>query len=113
MTNSNILNIDDLLSEAVDNIRDDRKEAKSLLKDLTAYVGGGQDRHKESALSLAKYIESCQKSNEQLLKIAVILKKTQEENSSITEEERNSIFEELNTAVRKPEKLNKEKKNVK
>ena len=102
-------NYDELIDEAIQNIRNDRQETKDLLVDLTAWIIGsnqnpGQsDRHKEVGFTLAKYLEVLQRSNEQLVKIAA-LSKGKEDNNDLTDDDRNTIFDELNSAVKAPTK---------
>jgi len=107
------LKFEELTKEAIQNIRDDRREAKDLLKDLTAYIAGGSDRHKEVGFALAKYLETLQRSNEQLVKISSLLKKKTDSDTEITDEERNSIFEELNAVAKQSTAtaIKKSKKN--
>ena len=69
---------DTLTSEAIDNIREDREQTKELLKDLV------------------KYIETLQRSNEQLVKIAGLKQKSEKDETGLSSEERNEIFNELN-----------------
>ena len=106
-------NFEDLIDESITNIRDDRQETKSLLNDLIVYIGTGSDKHREVGFTLAKYLETLQRSNEQLVKIAALIKKKDDNGSELTEDDRNSIFEELNTAIKqdKPETPKQKGKN--
>lgn len=84
------------LEEAVDNIREDRKKAESLLKDIASYIGGSQERHREVGLTAAKYLETLQRSNEQLVKITDILKKSiKSEYGDLDDNEKDSIYDEM------------------
>lgn len=87
---------DSLAEEAIDNIRADRDQTKELLKDLVKYLSNDEHRHKEVGFTAAKYVETLQRSNEQLVKIASLKQKTEVKDTSLSEEERNDIFEELN-----------------
>lgn len=90
--------IEKYLEEAVDNIREDRKRAESLLKDIASYIGGSQERHREVGLTAAKYLETLQRSNEQLVKITDILKKTlKSEYGDLDDAEKDSIYSEIET----------------
>ena len=62
-----------LAEEALTNIREDREQTKDLLKDLIKYLGGAEDRHRDVGLTAAKYVETLQRSNEQLVKIVALL----------------------------------------
>jgi F0F1-type ATP synthase membrane subunit b/b' len=84
------------LEEAIDNIREDRKKADSLLKDIASYIGQSQDRHREVGLTAAKYLETLQRSNEQLVKITDILKKSiKSEYGDLDEGEKDSMYDEI------------------
>jgi len=87
---------DKLTIEATKNVRDDRAQAKELLQDLIKYLSGADERHKEVGLTAAKYMETLQRSNEQLVKIAALQRKSSVEETSLSEEDRSEIFEELN-----------------
>jgi len=90
---------DSLTSEAIENIREDREKTKELLKDLVKYLSTDEHRHKEVGLTAAKYVETLQRSNEQLVKIAALKQKTEKVDTGLTEEERQEIFENLNGDV--------------
>ena len=85
-----------LAEEALDNIREDREQTKDLLKDLIKYLGGAEDRHRDVGLTAAKYVETLQRSNEQLVKIASLKQKGEKGSTGLTEEDREEIFKELN-----------------
>ena len=87
---------DSLAEEAIDNILADRDQTKELLKDLVKYLGNDEHRHKEVGLIAAKYVETLQRSNEQLVKIATLQKKGEAANTDLSSAERDEIFEQLN-----------------
>ena len=84
---------------AIENIRNDREQTKELLKDLVKYLSNDDHRHKEVGLTAAKYVETLQRSNEQLVKIAALKQKTEKADTGLTDEERQEIFENLNGDV--------------
>jgi F0F1-type ATP synthase membrane subunit b/b' len=90
---------DSLTDEAIENIRNDREQTKELLKDLVKYLSNDDHRHKEVGLTAAKYVETLQRSNEQLVKIAALKQKTEKADTGLTDEERQEIFENLNGDV--------------
>lgn len=93
--------IEKYLEEAIDNIREDRKKADSLLKDIAVYIGGSQERHREVGLTAAKYLETLQRSNEQLVKITDILKKSiKSEYGDLNENEKNSMYDEIESSLK-------------
>jgi len=85
-----------LAEEAIDNIRADRDQTKELLKDLVKYLSSDEHRHKEVGLIAAKYVETLQRSNEQLVKIATLQKKDEVANIDLSQQERDEIFKQLN-----------------
>ena len=89
-------NFESLTDEAIDNIRKDREQTQELLKDLVKYLSSDEHRHKEVGLTAAKYVETLQRSNEQLVKIAALKRKDEGESNNLSEEERAEIFEQLN-----------------
>lgn len=88
--------IDKYLEEAVENIREDRKRALSLLNDIADFIGQSQDRHKDVGQTAAKYLETLQRSNEQLVKISGLLQKTKDSDyGDLDKDEANSLYDEL------------------
>jgi|TARA_A100001515_G_C4497439_1_gene185492 hypothetical protein len=83
--------IDDYLKEAIDNIREDREITRELLDDAVKYVAKDEARHKEVGIILSKYVETLQRSNEQLVKIAGIMSKN-EKNDGLTEGDMEDIY---------------------
>ena len=89
-------NFESLVEEAITNIREDREQTKDLLRDLIKYLGGAEDRHRDVGLIAAKYVETLQRSNEQLVKISGLKQKEEKGETGLTSEERDEIFNELN-----------------
>ena len=65
----------DLLEEAVSNIREDRGLTYELINELRADLITNKVTHKEVGFTAAKYMETLQRSNEQLVKVIAIMKK--------------------------------------
>ena len=70
---------DELIQQAINNINEDRTAAKELLEDVAQYIGQQQDRYATSGMVAAKYLETLQRSNEQLVKLIGLMKKTDED----------------------------------
>ena len=83
--------VDKHLKEALDNIREDRKITRELLDDAIKFVAKDEARHQQIGLTLAKYVETLQRSNEQIVKIAAIMSKN-EKSEGITETEMEDIY---------------------
>jgi hypothetical protein len=83
--------LDDYLKEAIDNIREDREITRELLDDAVKYVAKDEARHKEVGIILSKYVETLQRSNEQLVKIAGLMSKN-EKNDGLSEGDMEDIY---------------------
>ena len=90
--------IDEHLKEALDNIREDRKITRELLDDAIKYVVKDEARHQQIGLTLAKYVETLQRSNEQIVKIAALMSKN-EKSDGLSE----SDMEDIYTMIKKEE----------
>ena len=64
---------DDQIKKALENIDEDRKVTKELLQDAIKYVAVDEARHRELGIVMAKYVETLQRSNEQLVKVIGII----------------------------------------
>jgi len=86
---------DNLLEEALENVRKDRTATKDLLSALKTEISSSLTNHSKSGVVAAKYVETLQRSNEQLIKIIAIIKKeqTKQEDTSLSTSEKDSIFE--------------------
>ena len=88
--------LDKLLKEATDNVREDRKKAELLLEDVIDYIAQQQDRHREVGLNAAKYLESLQRSNDQLVKITALFKsKMKSTYGDLDKDEKDGLYDEL------------------
>ncbi len=67
--------LDKYIDEVLDNIRNDRKITRELLDDAIKWLSKDESRHKEVGLVMSKYVETLQRSNEQLVKIAGMVSK--------------------------------------
>tara|TARA_R110000824_G_scaffold28264_10_gene95213 strand:- start:8372 stop:8674 length:303 start_codon:yes stop_codon:yes gene_type:complete len=63
------------IDEVLDNIRNDRRITRELLDDAIKWLSKDEARHKEIGVVMAKYVETLQRSNEQLVKIAAMVSK--------------------------------------
>lgn len=82
------------LEQAIDNIRNDRSIASELLGDVSEYIGQNKERHKDVGQVAAKYLETLQRSNEQLVKLTAMLQKADDdEYGDLTEGDRDELFE--------------------
>ena len=81
-------NVDQLLEQAINNVTKDREVTKELLDDVLQYLSKNEAHHREVGTIAAKYVETLQRSNEQLVKISALLQKknAEEDNYSIDSE---------------------------
>lgn len=86
----------DYIEQATKNITDDRAATKTLLMNLMQYMQTGDDRHREFGLIAAKYLETLQRSNEQLVKLAALVEKKTSKQDGITEEDKQELFDLIN-----------------
>jgi len=84
---------DSYLEEAIRNIRQDRAITQSLLTDLIIYMKKSEDNHKEVGQVAAKYVETLQRSNEQLVKLTALLQKKTSRSDNLTDDDRKQIFD--------------------
>ena len=85
-------NLDHYLESAIKNIEDDREVTKELLDDIMRYLSKNEQHHQSVGSIAAKYVETLQRSNEQLVKIASLKQKSQKEDNNLSAEERDEIF---------------------
>ncbi len=91
-------NLEKYIEDATKNIVEDRAATKTLLMTLMKYMQLGDDRHKEVGLVAAKYLETLQRSNEQLVKLAVLLQKSEHRVDGISEQDKQDLFDLINKA---------------
>lgn len=88
-------NVNDYLKEAIDNIREDRDVTKELLDDVLQFLAKGESTHRDVGLTAAKYVETLQRSNEQLVKISGLMLKqeTKESGVSLSDMDKDNIYD--------------------
>ena len=85
--------VENYIEQAKNNITEDRAATKTLLMNLMKYMQTGDDRHREVGLVAAKYLETLQRSNEQLVKLAALVQKNTKLDQNITEEDKRELFD--------------------
>ena len=85
--------LNNFIERANQNIIEDRAATKTLLMTVMKYMQTGDDRHREVGLIAAKYLETLQRSNEQLVKITALMQKKEGTNSGITEKDKEELFD--------------------
>jgi transposase len=84
--------LDHYLEKVVDNIENDRKITRELLDDVVRYLSKDEERHREVGMTASKYVETLQRSNEQLVKVAALIQKNQQKDMGLSEEDKNELF---------------------
>lgn len=95
----NSKDINNFISQAKSNIVEDRAATKTLLMSLMKYMNTGQDndKHREFGLIAAKYLETLQRSNEQLVKLAALIQKKERGDQGISEQDKQDLFDLINS----------------
>ena len=91
--------LDHYLEEAILNIRDDRAITKDLLDDVIRLIGKDEEHHKQVGTVAAKYVETLQRSNEQLVKISTIIHKQQAGDTGLSDSDKAEIFDILQNPI--------------
>jgi F0F1-type ATP synthase membrane subunit b/b' len=92
--------IDKFIDEAIKNIRNDRDVTRRLLDDVMIYLSKSDERHREVGITAAKYVETLQRSNEQLVKVATLLQKKESKQEGLTDNDKAEIFDLLQETSR-------------
>ena len=88
-------NLDHYLETAIKNIEDDRGITKELLDDVMRYLSKDEERHSQVGSIAAKYVETLQRSNEQLVKLSGLIHKQQLGDTGLSDDDRSDIFDML------------------
>jgi|15BtaG_2_1085339.scaffolds.fasta_scaffold00790_2 hypothetical protein len=89
------IKLESYILEAIKNIRNDRDVTSNLLTDLLLEIGkaGSTESHKDLGLIASKYVETLQRSNEQLVKLTSILSKKQDGSIRLDSQDKNDLFD--------------------
>ena len=74
--------LNSLIEQALDNIRNDRQTTEVLLSELQEYMNVSRERYADSGPVAAKFVETLQRSNEQLVKLAALVHKKEASRSN-------------------------------
>ena len=84
--------LDDIIKKALENIEKDREVTKDLLNDAITYLSKDESRHRDIGMTLAKYVEVLQRSNEQMVKVATLVQKEEKTAEGLSEKDMEDIF---------------------
>ena len=82
------------IEEAIKNIKDDREITRELLDDAIKWLAVDDARHQTIGMTLAKYVETLQRSNEQLVKLCGLMAK-KESTDELTDRDFANIFDQI------------------
>jgi len=85
--------VDHYFEKVIKNIESDRDITRRLLDDVMIYLSKDEENHKVVGLTAAKYVETLQRSNEQLVKISALIQKTQSHNFNLNDSDKEEIFD--------------------
>ena len=85
--------LDNLMNEALDNIRMDRQSAREFLNEIANQIAGDPEQNKYLSPVAAKHVETMQRSNEQLVKLIGLLQKKQATGVALSETDKESLFD--------------------
>lgn len=89
-----------LIEKALENADEDRSSAKELLEGVSAYIGQSTERFKEAGMVAAKYLETLQRSNEQIIKIAELRRKGEEADfGDLSDDDKEGLLDEIEQDV--------------
>jgi len=84
--------LDDIITKALENIEKDREVTRDLLNDAISYLSKDESRHRDIGMTLAKYVEVLQRSNEQMVKVASLVQKEEKTAEGLSEADMENIF---------------------
>jgi len=85
--------LESLIDEALDNIRNDRKMAREFLNEIANQIANDGEQNKYLSPVAAKHIETLQRSNEQLVKLIGLRQKGKSRGTTLSEEDKDSLFD--------------------
>ena len=81
------------IDEAIKNIRSDRAITTTLLMELMEYMKKEDERKEKVGVVAAKYVETLQRSNEQLVKVSALLQKKAGADQGLSDEDKSELFD--------------------
>ena len=85
--------LDSYIEEAIKNIRSDRAITTTLLMELIEYIKKDEDRKESVGTIAAKYVETLQRSNEQLVKVSTLIQKKTSGSDQLSSEDKEELFD--------------------
>ncbi len=85
--------LDSYIEEAIKNIRSDRAVTTTLLMELMEYIKKDEDRKESVGTIAAKYVETLQRSNEQLVKVSALIQKNTAGSEELSSKDKEELFD--------------------
>lgn len=85
--------LDDFIKKSVENIEQDRSVASFLLMRLVDKMSDDTSSHQNLGHIAAQYLETLQRSNEQMVKITAIVQKKEGSTAGMSLEEKDQLFD--------------------
>jgi hypothetical protein len=85
--------LESYIDEAIKNIRSDRAITTTLLMELMEYMKKDDERKEKVGVVAAKYVETLQRSNEQLVKVSALLQKKTQGQEGLTDKDKSELFD--------------------
>ena len=85
--------LDSYIDEAIKNIRSDRAVTTTLLMELMEYMKKDEERKEKVGTVAAKYVETLQRSNEQLVKVSALIQKKKAGSDELSSQDKEELFD--------------------
>jgi metal-responsive CopG/Arc/MetJ family transcriptional regulator len=85
--------LDSYIEETIKNIRSDRAITTALLMELMEYMKKDEDRKETVGTIAAKYVETLQRSNEQLVKVSALIQKKTAGSDELSSQDKEELFD--------------------
>jgi hypothetical protein len=90
------IDAEECIVDAIQNIKHDRAIAMKLLTDLMNHIKTDDSKHQYFGPVAAKYLETLQRSNEQLVKITGLMHKKNNADDGLTKKDKEELFDLIN-----------------
>ncbi len=90
------INTDECMADAIQNVKHDRAIAMKLLTDLMNHIKTDDAKHQYFGPVAAKYLETLQRSNEQLVKLTGLLHKKSNSETGLSNIDKEELFDLIN-----------------
>ena len=82
----------DYIDEVISNIREDREITRELLDDVIKWLSKDESRHQQIGIVMSKYVETLQRSNEQLVRVVTMMSK-KDNSQGLTAQDKEELYD--------------------